>query len=125
VLIAVGLQAVITLLSGVLVWLVWGPMQALALVAGGGSIVIPNALLAMRIKASASHVVPVVLLVGEFAKIGLSVLLLWLCSQWIVPLSWGAFIAGIIVALKSLLLAPWFQQRWDQRTAPASGELGR
>ena len=124
-LIAVGLQAVITLLSGILVWLAWGPMQALSLVAGGGSIVIPNALLAMRIKASASHVVPVVLLVGEFVKIGLSVLLLWLCSQWIAPLSWGAFIAGIIVALKSLLLAPWFQQRWDQRTAPASGELGR
>ena len=124
-LIAVSLQAVITLLSGVLVWLAWGPMQALSLVAGGGSIVIPNALLAMRIKASASHVVPVVLLVGEFVKIGLSVVLLWLCSQWIEPLSWGAFIAGIIVALKSLLLAPWLHQRWDQRAAPDSGGLSK
>ncbi|MFM7965330.1 MAG: ATP synthase subunit I [Betaproteobacteria bacterium] len=120
-LIAVGLQAVITLLSGVLVWLVWGPMQALSLVAGGGAIVIPNALLAIMIIASPRPAVPVVLLVGELIKVGLSVLLLWVSYRFIEQLSWGALIVGIIAALLSVLLVPWCQQRFDQRSAPDGG----
>ncbi len=41
-LIAVAVQAFVTLLAGMFSWLVWGPVVALSLVAGGGSIVVPH-----------------------------------------------------------------------------------
>lgn len=120
-----ALQAVITFLAGLVVWLVWGPMQALSLAAGGGSIVVPNALLALRLTTSPPRLAPLVLLVGEFLKIGLSVLLLWLSYRWIEGLSWGALIVGVILALKSLLLTPWCQRLWDQHRAEHVGLSGK
>lgn len=120
-LIAVGLQASITLFLGALVWLAWGPMQALSLAAGGVAIVFPNALLAIAIIASPRLAVPVVLLVGELMKVGLSVLLLWISYRLIAQLSWGALIFGMVAALLSVLLVPWCQQRFDQRSAPDGG----
>lgn len=57
---------------------------------------------------------PVVLLVGEFVKILLSVGLLWLAYRWIEGLSWGALIVGVILALKALLLTPWAQRAVDR-----------
>ena len=116
-LIAVLLQAAITILAGVVVGLIWGPLVGLSLVAGGGSIVLPNALLAIRLKMSRPESAPMVLLIGEFIKIGLSVLLLWAASPWIVGLSWGALIVGVILALKVLLLTPWVQSAEDRRSA--------
>lgn len=116
-LIAVVLQAVATLLAGMITWLVWGPAHAVSLLAGGGSIVVPNALLALRLRSSAPRHAPVVLVVGEFIKVGLSVLLLWLCYRFIAELSWGALIAGVVVALKALLLAPWAQSLVDRAQA--------
>jgi F0F1-type ATP synthase assembly protein I len=117
VLIAVLLQFAITLLAGAVTWLVWGPLAAVSLVAGGGSIAVPNAVLALRLKTSQPQFAPVVLLVGEFVKIGLSVMLLWLSYRWIEGLSWGALIAGLILALQSLLAVPWLQGIWDRRRA--------
>ncbi len=57
------------------------------------------------------------LLIGEIIKIGLSVLVLGAASQWIVGLSGGALIVGVILALKVLLLTPWVQRVADQRSA--------
>lgn len=116
-LIAVLLQAAITILAGAVAGLIWGPLVGLSLVAGGGSIVLPNALLAIRLKMSRPESAPMVLLIGEFIKIGLSVLLLWAASQWIVGLSWGALIVGVILALKVLLFTPWVQGAADRRSA--------
>ncbi len=116
-LIAVLLQAAITVLAGIIAWLIWGPLVGLSLVAGGGSIALQNALLAARLKMSRPESAPMVLLIGELIKIGLSVLLLWAASQWIVGLSWGALIVGVILALKVLLLTPWVQRLADQRSA--------
>lgn len=123
-LIAVLLQAAVTLLAGAITWLVWGPLAAVSLVAGGGSIAVPNALLALRVKTSQPQFAPVVLLVGEFVKIGLSVFLLWLSYRWIEGLLWGALIAGVILALQSLLLVPWLQGVWDRRQAEKWGPSG-
>jgi ATP synthase protein I len=117
VLIAVLLQAAITVLAGIIAWLIWGPLAGLSLVAGGSAIALPNALLAIRLKMSRPESAPMVLLIGEFVKIGLSVLLLWAASQWIVGLSWGALIVGVILALKVLLLTPWVQSVADRRSA--------
>jgi len=124
VLTAVLIQAVVTLLAGAVAWLVWGPLHAVSLVAGGGSIVIPNALLALRLKASRPEFAPVVLLVGEFVKIGFSVLLLWASYRMIDGLSWGALIVGVILALKSLFLAPWIQSRIDQHSVVTPNQCG-
>lgn len=120
-LIAVALQFAVTLLAGAITWLVWGPLTAVSLVAGGGSIAVPNALLALRVKTSRPQFAPMVLLVGEFVKMGLSVMLLWLSYRWIQGLSWGALIAGVILALQSLLAVPWLEGIWDRRRASKFG----
>ena len=116
-LIAVAIQAVVTLLAGLVSWLVWGPIVGLSVVAGGGSIAIPNALLALRLIASRPEVGPIVLLIGEPIKIALSVLLLWAAVHWIEDLSWLGLISGLVLALKSLLLTPWIQGYLDRRQA--------
>ena len=114
---AVITQAVGTLIAGFIAWLVWGPIVGLSLVAGGGSIAIPNALLALRLIASRPEVGPIVFIIGEPIKIALSVLLLWAAVHWIEDLSWLGLISGLVLALKSLLLTPWIQGYLDRRQA--------
>jgi len=114
---AVFLQAAVSLLAAAVTWAVWGMNPALSLLAGGGSIVIPNALLALRLTLGTPSQAAVTLLVGEFLKIGLSVLLIYLAYLWIVDLSWGALIVGLILTLNVLLLAPWVSGRMDRRRA--------
>jgi len=116
--VAVSLQVAATLLAGVVAWLGWGSLVAVSLVAGGGSIAIPNALLALRLSTSQPRFAPVVLLIGEFVKIGLSVLLLWAAYRWISNLSWGALIVGVILALKIVWITPWVQGQLDRRQLP-------
>jgi ATP synthase protein I len=115
--IAVLLQVLVTLLAGIATWLGWGSLHAVSLVAGGGSIAIPNALLALRLSTSQPRFAPVVLLIGEFLKIGLSILLLWMAYRWIPGMSWGALIVGVILALKIVWLTPWIQGQMDRRKA--------
>ena len=114
---AVITQTVGTLIAGFIAWLVWGPIVGLSVVAGGGSIAIPNALLALRLIASRPEVGPIVFLIGEPIKIVLSVLLLWAAVHWIEDLSWLGLISGLVLALKSLLLTPWIQSHLDRRQA--------
>ncbi|MEY3708616.1 MAG: hypothetical protein RIQ67_256 [Pseudomonadota bacterium] len=114
---AVITQTVGTLIAGFIAWLVWGPIVGLSLVAGGGSIAIPNALLALRLIASRPEVGPIVFIIGEPIKIALSVLLLWAAVHWIEDLSWLGLISGLVLALKSLLLTPWIQGYLDRRQA--------
>ncbi|MFZ9410218.1 MAG: ATP synthase subunit I [Burkholderiaceae bacterium] len=114
---AVITQTVGTLIAGFIAWLVWGPIVGLSVVAGGGSIAIPNALLALRLIASRPEVGPIVFLIGEPIKIALSVLLLWAAVHWIEDLSWLGLISGLVLALKSLLLTPWIQGYLDRRQA--------
>ena len=114
---AVITQTVGTLIAGFIAWLVWGPIVGLSLVAGGGSVAIPNALLALRLIASRPEVGPIVFIIGEPIKIALSVLLLWAAVHWIEDLSWLGLISGLVLALKSLLLTPWIQGYLDRRQA--------
>jgi len=117
VLTAVVTQAVCTLIAGLIAWLVWGPFVGLSLVAGGVSIALPNALLALRLSAGRPEAGPMVLLIGEPIKIGLSVLLMWAAVRWIEGLSWLGLLSGIVLALKSLLPVPWIQGYLDRRCA--------
>jgi ATP synthase protein I len=114
---AVVIQAAVTLIAAGLAWLGWGLLAAVSLAAGGGAIVLPNALLVWRLGLADPRVAPIMLLMGQFVKIGLSVLLLWAASQWIEGLSWGALIAGLALALNALLLTPWVSTMLDKRRA--------
>jgi ATP synthase protein I len=114
---AVVIQAAVTLIAAGLAWLGWGLLAAVSLAAGGGAIVLPNALLVWRLGLADPRVAPITLLMGQFVKIGLSVLLLWAASQWIEGLSWGALIAGLALALNALLLTPWVSTMLDKRRA--------
>jgi ATP synthase protein I len=114
VLTAVLIQAAVTLLAATVAWIGWGFSAGLSLFAGGCAIVLPNALLALRLQLGRPEHAPVTLLVGEFVKIGLSVLLLWAAYRWIEALSWGALILGLVLALKALLLAPWAIMQLDK-----------
>lgn len=115
---AVFVQAAVTLLAATLAGLIWGTTAAVSLAAGGGSVVIPNALLALRLLTGNPAVAPVTLLIGEFVKIALSIGLIWLSTRWIEDLSWGALIAGLVLALKSLLAVPWLLSVMERRNAP-------
>jgi ATP synthase protein I len=114
---AVLIQASVTLLAAVVAWWGWGLHTGLSLAAGGASIVVPNALLALRLRLAKPEHAPVVLLVGEFVKIGLSVLLLWAVYRWFEGLSWGGLIIGLILALQALLLTPWVTEALDRQRA--------
>ena len=111
------IQAAVTLLATIVAWWGWGFTTALSLAAGGASIVVPNALLALRLRLAKPEHAPAVLLVGEFVKIGLSVLLLWIAYRWIENLSWGGLIIGLILALQALLLTPWVTEVLDRQRA--------
>lgn len=116
---AVLIQLVVTMLAATVTLMFWGAAPAVSLAAGGSSVVIPNALLALRLRAAKPAHAPAVLLVGEFVKIGLTVMLLWAAYRWIENLSWGALIVGLILALKALLLAPWVLTMLEKHRAPA------
>lgn len=115
---AVLVQTVVTVLAAIFAGLIWGVSAAVSLAAGGGSIVIPNGLLALRLRTGNPAAAPVTLLIGEFIKIGLSIGLIWAATRWIQDLSWGALIAGLVLALKSLLVVPWVIAAIDKRRAP-------
>lgn len=114
---AVLIQAAATVLAALIAWLGWGATAAVSLAAGGGAIVLPNALLVWRLRWADPRFAPMSLLIGQFVKMGLSVLLLWAASQWIEGLSWGALIIGLALALNALLLTPWVITMQDKRRA--------
>lgn len=106
--IAIGLQVasitVLALLAGV--WVDWTSAGHLAL--GGATAIIPNSLFALRLafqRGRSPESYPVVFMLGEFAKIGLTVLLLAAVMRWQSGLRWLPLLIGLIVALKAPLFA--------------------
>jgi ATP synthase protein I len=81
---------------------------------GGAACVVPNGLFALKLAASArrqgtKETGPAVFLVGEFVKVASTVALLALVVATYPKLNWLAMIVGIIVVLKSYLLALLFK----------------
>lgn len=114
---AVLIQLLVTALAATVTLVFWGSAPAVSLAAGGMSVVIPSALLALRLRAAKPSHAPVVLLVGEFVKMGMTILLLWAAYRFIGGLLWGPLLLGLIVALKALWFAPWALQALDRRRA--------
>lgn len=97
----VAVGAVVALLAG----LVTGRMEVFwSALYGAGVVVVPGALMARGMTSRLSSVSPGVSAVSfmgwEFVKIGVSVALLVLASRIVVPLSWPALLAGLVVCIK-------------------------
>lgn len=107
---AVGLQIAATVVLGLVTWLSVDLPGALSLVLGGAAAFVPNGLFALRLafqRGKAPESYPVVFFLGEFAKIGLTVLLLAAIVKGYNDLRWLPLLIGLIVALKVPLFALW------------------
>jgi ATP synthase protein I len=120
-LMAVLMQIVSVLVAALVAALVSGLPNAWFLVLGGAAAIIPNGLFALRLaiqRGRSAGSYPVVFLLGEFLKIGLTVGLLFAIHQWQKPLNWLPLLIGLIVALKAPLLAlPWMRESTGPSTA--------
>lgn len=106
--VAVGLQIAAMVLLAPIAGFAFGLESAASLVLGSAAAIIPNGLFALRLwlqKGRSPESYPVVFLVGEFVKIGLTIGLLAAVVRWVEPIRWLALLTGLIVALKMPLFA--------------------
>jgi ATP synthase protein I len=123
--VAVGFQMAAVLVCALGAWIVSGAPEALFVVYGGASAVIPNGLFALRLalhRGRPPETYPVVFFVGEALKVVMSIALLALVVQGRDDVRWLAVLVGWIVALKApLLLLPW----WHWQSKGGSGRSER
>ncbi|NBY16294.1 MAG: ATP synthase subunit I [Betaproteobacteria bacterium] len=123
--VAVSLQMAAVLVCALGAWIFSGAPEALFVVYGGASAVIPNGLFALRLalhRGRPPETYPVVFFVGEALKVLSSVALLGLAVQGQDDVQWLALLVGWIVALKApLLLLPWWH--WQSRRSSARSEM--
>jgi ATP synthase protein I len=103
----VSLQLMATVVAGLVAALLGGWAAMFSAVLGGCCAVVPNALFALRLFASAQKpggANPMTFMVGEFIKIALTVTLLGVTAWLYRDLNWLALICGFIVALKSYII---------------------
>lgn len=119
--VAVGFQATSVLICALGAWLATGASEAIFVLYGGASAVIPNGLFALRLslhRGRPPETYPVVFFVGEALKVLLSAALLGMVVQSQDDVRWLALLVGWIVALKApLLLLPW----WHWRSGRGAG----
>jgi ATP synthase protein I len=104
---ALGLQMAVILILALAAATGWGLSHAGHLVLGGLAVWMPNALFALRLflhRDRRAESYPAIFFVGEFAKIGLTVGLLALTVRYVPDLQWGAWLVGVIAAVKAPLL---------------------
>ena len=105
---AVLLQFVATVIAVLLASVMAGTHGAVSAALGGAAVFLPNLLFALRLKAAsrregAAH--PAAFLLGELAKIALTLALLMAVGHWYRDLHWLSFLAGLFLALQSNLFA--------------------
>ena len=102
----VSLQLIATAIVGILAALLGGWPAGFSAVLGGICCVVPNAIMALRLFAGTKKpggANAATFFIWEFAKIALTVGLLWLTASLYHDLNWLALLAGFIVALKSYI----------------------
>jgi ATP synthase protein I len=110
----VSLQMMATAVVGVVAWLLGGLPAMFSAVIGGLCCVVPNALFALRLFASAHRpgaANPMTFFIGEFIKIALTVGFLGATAWLYHDLNWLALICGFIVALKSYIILLFRHQK--------------
>jgi ATP synthase protein I len=123
--VAVGFQATAVLVCALGAWIFTGASEAIFVLYGGCSAVIPNGLFALRLalhRGRPPETYPVVFFVGEALKVLSSVALLGLVVKGQDDVRWLALLVGWIVALKApLLLLPWWH--WDSRRSAGRSDI--
>jgi ATP synthase protein I len=103
----VSLQLIATVVAGIAAALLGGWPAMISAVLGGLCCVVPNALFALRLFASAQKpggANPMSFFIGEFIKIALTLAFLGATAWLYRDLNWLALICGFIVALKSYII---------------------
>jgi ATP synthase protein I len=103
----VSLQILATLVAGVIAGLLGGWSAMFSAVLGGMCCVVPNGIMAVRLTASSKKMGganPVTFFIWEFAKIALTLALLFATVRVYHDLNWLALLCGFIVALKSYII---------------------
>jgi len=123
--VAVGFQVTSVVICALGAWIFSGASEALFVLYGGASAVIPNGLFALRLslhRGRPPETYPVVFFVGETLKVLSSVAFLGLVVQGQDDVRWLALLIGWIVALKApLLLLPWWL--WQSRLSAGRPEM--
>jgi len=104
----VGLQVLVTLAVALFSWPLGGAQSALSALLGGAACVVPNALYAANLvllRRGTARLVVAAVLVGEFVKVGLTVVALVLVATLYRDVVWVAVIVSVIAALKVQVLA--------------------
>lgn len=102
------IQFLTTLIVALLSWLISGGPAAMSALLGGGAVLVPNALFALRLAIAARRpggANPLTFLVGEFVKLVATVVLLVLIAKTYKDLNWLALLVSIIAVLNSYVLA--------------------
>jgi ATP synthase protein I len=109
----VSLQLMATVAAGIVAALLGGRHAMFSAVLGGLCAVVPNALFALRLFASARRGAanPMTFFIGEFIKIALTVTLLGVTAWLYRDLNWLALICGFIVVLKSYIILLFRHQK--------------
>lgn len=116
----VGAQLLVGLLLGGLSWLLTQRAQvAWSVLYGSAAVVIPSALMAYGLTASAwsrlmsgvAQAAFVGLLFWEGVKVLLAVAMLWLAPQVVPELNWLGLLLGLVVTLKVYWAGFWIQSR--------------
>lgn len=107
----VGLQwGVVMVLAGG-AWAIAGGESGGSCLAGGAAVAAPNTLLATYLWLKARQVgllSAATFLLGEFLKLGLTIVCLYLVARLLPSVHWLALVVGVIGALKAQWLALWF-----------------
>jgi ATP synthase protein I len=103
----VSLQAIVSFGVALIALVLGGANAGLSALLGGAVCVVPNGIFALRLtwqarQAGGANVAT--FLIGEFVKLGLTITLLVVVATQCRHLNWLAFIAGLIVTLKSYVV---------------------
>lgn len=116
----VGVQVLVGLVSGLLVWLFSRQMSlVLSVLYGAASVFIPTALMAYGLTSSAlsrlmsgyTRASFAGFLLWEGVKVLLVVAMLWSAPTLVPDLSWLGLLAGLVLTLKVYWFGLWFQVR--------------
>jgi ATP synthase protein I len=110
----VSLQMMATIVAGLIAGLLGGWSAMFSAVLGGLCCVVPNAVMAVRLFASAQKpggANPAAFFIWEFVKIALTLTLLYVTARLYHELNWFALIGGFIVALKSYIILIFRQKQ--------------
>lgn len=107
-------QGAMGLAAAVMAGIFAGPMAGLSALAGAGAYLLPNALFALRLLITlfkTRRASPYFFLVGEMLKLLITVLLLWLLSEFAQDwLLWPAVLIGLVFTLKGYVLLLMFRK---------------